>query len=76
MGSEVAHLNYCQLGEDVQTPGFIRGQAERHVIEFTPSVGADERPFAVQAAYQHIGGYLDVLGLDRFFTVPEVMGLR
>ena len=76
MGSEVAHLDYCQLGEDVQTPGFIRGQAERHVIEFTPSIGADERPFALQAAYQHIGGYLDVLGLDRFFTVPEVMGLR
>ncbi len=76
MGSEVAHLDYCQLGEDVREPGFIRDQSERHVIEFTPSLGSEKRPFALQAAYQHIGGYLDVLGLDRFFTVPEVMGLH
>lgn len=76
MSAEVKELDYCQLGRDYDEPGFVKNRTERHVIQFAPLTAAAAPVFALEAAHQHIGGYLDVLGLNRFFTVPEVMGLR
>jgi hypothetical protein len=76
MADEVADIDYCHLGQDYLVPGAINNQTEKHVVEFSRSLREQNSSYLSQAIHQHVGGYIDVLGLDRFFDLQELVGLR
>jgi hypothetical protein len=75
MADEVADMDYCHLGQDYAEPGFINNRTEKHVVEFSAPLREKNSAYLTQAIHQHVGGYIDVLGLDRFFDLQELVGL-
>ncbi len=75
MADEVADMDYCHPGQDYEEPGFINNRSEKHVVEFTGLLREKSSSYVMQAIHQHVGGYIDVLGLDRFFDLQELAGL-
>ena len=75
MADEVADMDYCHLGQDYAEPGFINNHTKKHVVEFSAPLRENNSSYLSQAIHQHVGGYIDVLGLDRFFDLQELMDL-
>jgi hypothetical protein len=75
MADEVEGLDYCHPGQDYTEPGFAGNRTEKHVVEFSGPLREKNSSYMLQAIHQHMGGYTDVLGLDRFFDLQELMGL-
>jgi len=75
MADEVTDMDYRHLGEDYAEPGFIQNRTEQHIVEFSGALRENNSGYLSQAIHQHVGGYIDVLGLDRFFDLQELVGL-
>lgn len=75
MAAEVSDMDYSHPGEDYTEPGFIQNRTEQHVVEFSGALLEKNSSYLSQAIHQHVGGYINVLGLDRFFDLRELVGL-
>ena len=75
MAAEVTDMDYSHPGENYTEPGFIQNRTEQHVVEFSGALHEKNSSYLSQAIHQHVGGYINVLGLDRFFDLRELVGL-
>jgi hypothetical protein len=75
MAAEVAHLDYAHPGRDYPVPGGVRDAVHKHVVEFRGRTPSADSTYPVEVIYQHLGAYIDFLGLDRFFDLPGLMGI-
>jgi hypothetical protein len=75
MANEVAHLEYVHPGRDYPAPGGVRDVFHKHVVEFRGRDPSADSPYPLEIIYQHLGAYIDFLGLDRFFDLPGLMGI-
>ena len=75
MAEEVAHLDYAHPGIDYPLPGGLKNLEEKHVVEFSGRPPPPQASYPVEVIYQHLGAYMDFLGVDRFFDLPTLMGV-
>jgi hypothetical protein len=75
MADEVERLDYTHPGLDYPVTDAPGNRVEKHVIEFTGPMQADTTSYLLQALYQHVEAYIDLLGLGKLLDLGELLGL-
>jgi len=75
MADEVENLDYVHPGKDYPHHGGVKHVVDKHVVEFSGRSPPTHSNWPREVIYQHLGAYIDVLGLDRFFDLQDLMGM-
>jgi hypothetical protein len=76
MADEVEDLDYCHPGEDYPLDGVPGNQLEKHVIEFSGPLQANNTSYLLQELHQHIAAYINFMGLEKVIDLKSVMGVK
>jgi hypothetical protein len=76
MADEVEDLDYCHLGEDYPLDGVPGNQLEKHVIEFSGPLQANNTSYLLQELHQHIAAYINFMGLEKVIDLKSVIGVK
>jgi len=75
MAEEVERLEYTHPGVDYPVTDAPGNRVEKHVIEFTGPLQAGTNSYLLQALYQHVEAYIDLLGLGKLIDLGNLLGL-
>jgi hypothetical protein len=74
MAEEVERLEYAHPGLDYPVTDVPGNRVEKHVIEFTGPLQAGNTSYLLQALYQHVEAYIDLLGLGKLIDLGDLLG--
>ena len=74
MADEVEDLDYCHLGQDYKQTNLPGHHVEKHVVEFSGPLQENNPSYLLQEIYQHVGAYIDLLGLGKLINLTDLLG--